>query len=170
VPVPGPRAQRAPLPGYRNPEGETPTRINHWLYPKPVYFAGQTPGTKIVFLGGFRLAAGQIRRLWKPMVNQIIPATTYNQTTLSPSPDVPRDSQPPVEITRGYRYMVSTRNQGSGDNLTYWGAHSVVPIQQVKPTVTRGHGGRNRPTVRNRLTSFGSRVPTLNGPVEGAQS
>jgi hypothetical protein len=168
MPVAGPRHQRGPDPGYRNPEHQDPTMFNRWLNPHPVMVAGRSPGTMVVCLNGFVLAAGQIRRLYKQKINQIVPAGPYNQVTLSPTPSNPSNHRQPIEVTRGWRYLAGSSYQGAGDNSQHWGGHTVVSQTQVKPTVTAGHGGRNRPTVRNRLTSFGSRVPTLNGVVDGA--
>jgi hypothetical protein len=171
MPVPGPRTQRGPRPGYDNPEHRTSQLFNLWDRPPPVMYAGQTPGTKVLCLNGFVLAPGQIRRMWRQKINQILPAPPYNQVTLSPAPGREQGVPAPVDVTRGMRYMASTRNQGSGDNLSHWGGHSIVHRQNVNPTPTVGAGNvRNQPTVRNRLTSFGARVPTLNGVVPGARN
>jgi hypothetical protein len=176
MPVPGPRAQRAPLPGYRNPENRTPDFLNRWDEPRPHMQAGRTPGTMVLTLRGMRLATGQVRRLYKQKFNEIIPAGPYDQVTLAPSNLVPPSHHAGVDITMGYRYMIRSTYVGAGDGLSRWGGtgrplHQSTQMKHVNPTPTLGAGNksRGRPTVRNRLTSFGSRVPTINQPLPAAQ-
>jgi hypothetical protein len=60
---------------------------------------------------------------------------------------------------------------GGTDNSRFAGMHTPVGKRNMYKTVTINVGQkRSMPTVRNRLTSFGSRVATLNQPVEAAQS
>jgi hypothetical protein len=60
---------------------------------------------------------------------------------------------------------------GGTDHTRFDALHTVVNKQNMYKTVTVNVGQqRNRPTVRNRLTSFGSRVPTLNQQVAAAES
>lgn len=75
-------------------------------------------------------------------------------------------------ITRALRYMTRSVYVGQGnDNSRYEALHSVIKKRNAyKAVTTQGGNSRSRPTVRNRLTSFGSRVPTLNTTVEAAQS
>jgi len=48
--------------------------------------------------------------------------------------------------------------------------HTVVNKQNMYKTVTINRGqNRNRPTVRNRITSFGARVTPLNQQILAAQ-
>lgn len=170
MPVPGPRTQHGPRPGYDNPDGVQPTLFNRWLTPHPVFYAGQTPGTKVVYLGGFVLAPGQIRRMWRQKINQISAQAPYDWVTMSPAPGRHAPSLMPVGVTRALRYMASSRYRGAGDDLSDWGAHTIVKPSAVNPTPTVGAGNtRNNPTVRNRLTSFGSRAPVLNSVVPAAQ-
>lgn len=173
MPVPGPRTQFGPDPGYRNPEGREPDFINRWDIPSPVMFAGETPGTKVVDLRGMRLAPGQIRRLYKQMVNYIPATPAYSWTQNRPQPGSPESNGVHgFEITRALRYMTRSLYMGAGiDNTESWGAHTYIQPRHVNPAVTTGagNGARSQPTVRNRLTSFGSRVPTLNGTVDAAQ-
>jgi hypothetical protein len=125
-----------------------------------------------ITLRGCRLGAGQIRRLWRQSVN-LVPA----QAPFSWSENAPGDGGPVVSpggygITRALRYMTHSVYMGSGeDNTRYAALHTVVRKQNMYKTVTINTGQvRNRPTVRNRMTSFGSRVPTLNRAVQAAES
>jgi hypothetical protein len=177
MPVPGPRAQRAPLPGYRNPEQRTPTFINRWDEPVPTIQLGRSPGTMLMTLRGQRLATGQVRRLYKQKTNEIQPGAPYNQVALTPSSSNPAAHHQPVGISQGWRYMISSRYIGAGDGLSRWGGtgrplhQKSTSFRHVNPTPTLGAGNksRGRPTVRNRLTSFGSRVPTINSVLPAAE-
>lgn len=171
MPVPGPRTQYGPLPGYRNPEREVPTRFNRWGRPAPVADMGRTPGLMQVSRRGNILGAGQIRRMWRQSVNLINAQQPYSWSSLAPTPDRPSVMLPPVGVTRAFRYMTRSIYAGSGiDNTRFSGLHTrIYPRVRSKP-VTLGAGQvRTRPTVRNRITSFGSRVNTLNQPVKGAE-
>lgn len=171
VPIPGPRTQDGPVPGYRNPDGETPNRFNRWHRPGPVAQQGRTPGLMEVSTRGMVLGAGQIRRMWRQGVNLINAQAAYSWSTMSPAPDRPIVQPPAVGVTRALRYRTLSLYAGSGiDNTRFSGLHTrIYPRVRSKP-VTLGAGQvRTRPTVRNRNTSFGSRVPTLNQPVQGAE-
>lgn len=190
MPVPGPRTQRAPLPGYRNPRLpgvdqpglEFPRRFNLWLRPPPLATPGRSPGLQWVNLRGELLGAGFIRYLWRQAINEVAAQAPVDWTRATPDPINGRpglmSGYPGVDITRALRYM--TRNVGPTagvDNTRFEGLHSTVLPRQRRSPQARGQritvaGGsvRSRPTVRNRLTSFGSRVPTVNKPspdVEG---
>jgi len=171
MPVPGPRTQFGPDPGFRNPEATTPTFINHWDGPHPVSYAGETPGMMVLTRRGMVLAAGQIRRMYKQAVNYIPASPPYSWTGNGPQPGRPEAAPPPFEITRAWRYLTRSMYMGAGsDNTEHWGGHTYVTPQHINPTPTVGAGNtRNNPTVRNRLTSFGSRAPTLNQRVQAAQ-
>lgn len=167
MPVPGPRTQYGPEPGYRNPDLELPDRFNRWDVPGPVWWPGETPGTMFITLRGMRLAAGQIRRLWRQSVD-VIPA----QSPISWSANGPAGNSPPMfGITRALRYMTRSVYSGAGiDNSRFEGLHTRITKVNRGMPVTLGAGNvRNRPTIRNRMTSFGSRVPTLNQPVKAAE-
>lgn len=172
MPIPGPRNQFGPDPGYRNPLDEAPNRINQWNRPGPVWWPGRSPGTMIVTLRGCRLGFGQIRQLWRQSVNLIPAQAPYSWTKSAPGPDRPVDSPGGLGITRALRYMTrSVYAAGGTDNTRYAMLHTVVKKQNMYKTVTVNAGQqRNRPTVRNRMTSFGSRVPTLNQAVTAAQN
>lgn len=166
MPIPGPRTQFGPDPGYRNPDGELPNRINHWKRPGPVWWPGRSPGTMVVTLRGCVQAAGQIRQFWRQSINLFSAQGGYSWTRNGN--DV--NPRPGVGITRALRYMTRSVYIGAGDHSRYDMLHTVVTKQNVYKTVTVNSGQqRNNPTVRNRMTSFGSRAPTLNQAVQGAE-
>jgi hypothetical protein len=168
MPVPGPRTQFGPEPGYRNPEGRMPDLFNQWLRPGPVWWPGRSPGTMFLALRGNKLGFGQIRSLWRQSVNytSAFPAYSWTENGI-----VSSGSKGGIGITRALRYMTRSVYIGSGlDHSRFDELHTVVSNTNVYKTVTVNAGQkRNRPTVRNRLTSFGSRVPTLNQPSSAAQ-
>ena len=170
MPVPGPRTQERPDPGYRNPEGREPDLFNHWNRPAPVVWPGRSPGMSVISLRGCVLAAGQIRRLWRQAVDMIPAQAAFSWTENAPAPGRPITSPGGVDITRALRYMTrSVYVAGGTDNTRFAALHTRVTKTNVYKTVTVGKGGRNKPTVRNRLTSFGSRVPTLNQQANAAE-
>lgn len=166
MPIPGPRTQTGPAEGYRNPGGEQPTRWNPWLWPVTVPWPGRSPGTMVITLRGCVLGAGQIRRFWRQSVNLIPAQAPYSWTKNAPAPGRPVQSPDGVDITRALRYMTRSLYMPAGDdNTRFAGLHTVVPKRNRSKPVTVGFGQkRNAPTVRNRLTSFGSRVQPLNAP------
>ena len=172
MPVPGPRSQFGPDPGYRNPENAAPTLFNHWKRPGPVWWPGRSPGTMFITLRGNVLGVGQIRKLWRQSVNLIPAQASYSWTDSAPSPGRGFVAPGPVGITRALRYMTrSVYHAGGTDNSRYAALHTVVKKQNMYKTVTVNAGQiRSRPTVRNRMTSFGSRVPTLNQQASAAES
>lgn len=169
MPVPGPRTQTGPDPGYRNPEGRYPDFFNHWLRPGPIWWPGRSPGTMVMTLRGNRLGFGQIRRLWRQAVDYIPAFPPYSWTEGGVTGS---GSQGGLGITRALRYMTRSIYTGGGiDHSRFDELHTVIVKQNVYKTVTVGAGQRrNPPTVRNRLTSFGSRVPTLNKAVAAAEN
>lgn len=122
----------------------------------------------VITLRGCVLGAGQIRRLWRQSVN-FIPAQAPYSWTENDNPGTPLEG---FQITRALRYMTrSVYVAGGTDNTRYDGIHTTVRKENYYKTVTAGRGQtRSRPTVRNRLTSFGSRVPTLNHQVDAAST
>lgn len=170
MPIPGPRTQHRPLPGYTNPDGAEPDRWNHWLRPGPVASTGRSPATMIASVRGCVLAPGQIRRLWRQTVNQINAQAPYSWTASAPAPDAPGSNPGALGITRALRYMTRSVYAAEGtDNTRYAALHTRIDMKNnYKPVSLNAGGVRNRPTVRNRLTSFGSRVPALNAPVSAA--
>jgi len=167
MPVPGPRIQAGPLPGYRNPESREPDFFNLWLRPAPVKWPGRSPGLMVVSLRGCVMAAGQIRRLWRQSVDLIPAQGAYSWTQNSTS----ANPRPGVDITRALRYMTRSVYAGQGiDHTRFDMLHTVVNKQNMYKTVTINRGqNRNRPTVRNRITSFGARVTPLNQQILAAQ-
>lgn len=185
MPIPGPRNQFGPLPGYRNPLNpgvdepaglmEYPRRFNLWLRPPPVVRLGMTPGVQFITRRGEILGDGFIRYYWRQAVNYVAAQAPYSWTVNSPDPSRPglQSSYGGYQVTRALRYM--TRNIGingatSGvDNTRFEGLHTPIAPRSRRSLASRGQkvtvaGGsvRVRPTVRNRTTSFGSRVPPIN--------
>jgi hypothetical protein len=167
MPIPGPRNQFGPAPGYRNPDGASPDFFNMWKRPGPVYWPGRSPGLMAITLRGCVMGAGQIRRLWRQSVGLIPAQGPYSWSTN----EVDGSAGAPVGITRALRYLTQSTYTGAGiDNSRYAALHTVVRKENFYKTITQGSGRRNPPTVRNRMTSFGSRVPTLNQAVAGAEA
>lgn len=177
MPIPGPRTQFGPEPGYRNPDGAAPTLFNLWKRPGPVWWPGRSPGTMVLTLRGNRLGYGQIRRFWRQSVDYVS-AMSYSWTENGNNPSYPNGSDAGAnvealgQITRALRYMTRSVYIGGGiDHSRYDELHTVIKKQNMYKTVTVNSGQkRSAPTVRNRLTSFGSRVPTLNRAVAAAES
>lgn len=169
MPIPGPRSQYGPDPGYDNPGMEQPTRFNQWDRPGPVVWPGRSPAMMAITLRGCVLGAGQIRRFWRQAVNLIPAQGAYSWTE---NDNDSNRSNGGVGVTRALRYMTKSLYVAGGtDNTRYEGIHTVVPKKNYYKTITIGRGQtRSRPTVRNRLTSFGSRVPTLNQTVVAAEN
>jgi hypothetical protein len=171
MPVAGPRTQTGPVPGYTNPEHETPTFFNRWLRPGPVAELGRTPGLQVFDLRGNVLGAGQIRKLWRQAANEIFAQWPYSRVLMAPAPGRGIVQPQAIGVTRALRYMTRSLYMGTGiDNSEFAAIHTTVNLQARGKPVTQGMGGKNRPTVRNRMTSFGSRVAPLNPRVVGAES
>lgn len=169
MPPPGPRTQHGPDPGYTNPGGEGMNRLNHFNPPPPVAQMGRTPGLMGISLRGNVLGAGQIRTLWRQAVNYIPAQAPFSWTE---NGNIGEHKVSSVGITRALRYMTRSVYMGSGiDNTRFAGLHTEIYPKVRSMPVTLGAGQvRTRPTVRNRMTSFGSRVPTINQPVVAAES
>jgi len=171
MPVPGPRNQFRPVPGYTNPDGEHPDRINRWHRPGPIVEPGRSPATMILNLRGNVLGAGQVRRMWRQTADYLAPQAPYSWTDNAPGPERPAFSvSRGFQITRALRYMTrSIYIAGGTDNTRFGALHTLIQQRVHSKPVSLGAGGsRNRPTVRNRLTSFGSRVTPLNSRVPAA--
>lgn len=135
--------------------GETPTRF-HERARVNIVRPGETPGTSETDRVTGIEAAGQIRRLWHQLVSPV------------PAPPPFPVSAAPFTGQRAIRYRASSVYLPAGDALRFaragvQGLHTVIVQQsrQDRPTLTSGQN-RNRPTVRNRMSSFGSRVAPLN--------
>lgn len=170
MPVPGPRTQHGPNPGYRNPGMEEPDKFNQWKRPGPIFWPGRSPGMMAITLRGNILGFGQIRRLYRQTVNFSGAQGPFSWTD-NANDNMPDNGVGGYGITRSLRYMTKSVYVGGGvDNTRYAALHSVIKKRNAYKTVTVAAGSvRGRPTVRNRLTSFGSRVPTLNQAVEAAE-
>lgn len=149
-----------PVPGIaRNRFGQKPNRFHR----RPGVFVrvpGQTPGTMVVDSRADRQAFGTIRRVWRQAVNYL-GATPAFSTTANEAFSTPADG---FEITTALRYRASSVYRQAGSDNTRFGARRPVvqPKHNMRP-VTRSAGSKqSRPTVRNRLISFGKRVPAIN--------
>lgn len=172
MPVPGPRTQHGPVPGYDNPGLEQPDRFNNWDRPGPIFWPGRSPGMMTVTLRGCVLGAGQIRRLWRQAIDFIPAQAPFSWTENAPGPGRGVSSPGAFQVTRALRYMTRSLYVGGGvDHSRFDAMHTVIVKRNAYKTVTVNAGAvRNRPTVRNRMTSFGSRVPTLNQTVTAAEN
>jgi hypothetical protein len=140
----------------RNPLGQQPDRARR-LRVAFVARAGQTPATQPYTDDVQDVAPGSIRRVWRQAVNLILPADPIAWST----------NNGQGHVTRALRYKISSTYRGAGsDNTRYGRPRRITPARHrmLPPTVTAGNK-RNQPTVRNRLASFGRRVPTLNEPL-----
>lgn len=173
MPIPGPRDQFGPSnPNYKNPQHEEPDRVNRWLAPLPIAVLGESPGLMVLDRRGMTLGAGQVRKNWRQAINEVIPAEPYDRVTMSPAPGRPAGRpRPAIGLTQALRYMSRSLYVGSGnDNSRFENMHTVITHRSRGMPVTLGAGTvQNRPTVRNRMTSFGSRVPVLNPRVPAAE-
>ncbi len=144
----------------RNPLEQTPTRFRE----RPrvhVVIPGQSPGTKEQDPKGTATdtGAGTIRRLWRQVLSG------------QPGPPPVPVSQLPAIFTRALRYKTSTTYKPAGTlNTRLTMLHTVVRMvaRQPRPVLSAGTR-RGRPTIRNRMTSFGSRVEPLNRRAPAAQ-
>lgn len=150
-----------PPPGRpRNPHGDT--SLNRFHERRQVFVSrpGASPG--VMDVDDTRVdtvAPGTIRRLWQQAVNMI------------PAPPPFPVAEAPLAITRALRYKASTVFRRAGNENTRFGARRPITAarhNQARVTVAAGNQ-QGRPTVRNRMTSFGSRVPTVNRPAAAAQ-
>lgn len=144
-----------PTPGVaRNPLAQRPTRFRQ-IKREPVTQPARSPVLAAEAEPFERdLAPGTFRRVWRQAINLIRPADpiswseNYGQGT----------------VTRALRYKAASSYRGAGSDNTRFGAPRPIrsPLhRQLRPTLSAGNK-RNLPTVRNRMASFGSRVPTLN--------
>lgn len=142
----------------RNPLGQTPTRFRE----RPrvhVQIPGQTPGTMEHEDWAPEQAQGTIRRLWRQVMSG------------QPGPPPFPVSQAPAIFTRALRYKAASTYKGAGSqNTRLTMLHTVVRMvaRQPRPVLEAGTR-RARPTVRNRMSSFGSRVQPLNRRAPAAQ-
>lgn len=157
--------------GYRNPHDEHPDRYNLWKRPGPIVEPGRSPATMVVSLRGNILGAGTIRRLWRQTADYIAPQSPFSWTANAPGPGRPAFTGGGFQISRALRYMARSVYIAAGSDSTRYSAlHTQITQRVNSKPVTLGAGNvRGMPTVRNRLTSFGSRVTPLNSRVSAAQ-
>lgn len=167
MPIPGPRTQFGQLPGYDNPDHLAPNRLNPWLWPGPTQTIGESPGTTIVSRRGIILGLGMIRSLWRPPLKGIDAPGGFNQATSSNDTSYRGAFHP----TRHWLYKCGCISRTSGtSNTEFHGLHTPVAPATRKSRPSLGAGQRSNPrTVRNRMTSFGSRVQPINNTAPAAQ-
>lgn len=144
----------------RNPFGQTPDRFELERPRHPV-IAGRTAGTMRRELRGMILAAGQIRHNWRQAIAYMAGPPEYSWTAGGPLSNV--SAARGFQLTRALRYLTRTLYMGAGiDNTRNAGLHSTItPQVRSKPVTVNAGQQRGKPTIRNRLTSFGSRVTPL---------
>jgi hypothetical protein len=122
---------------------------------------GMTPGVQDIDRSADKAAPGTIRRLWKQTVN-FIPAGPQLSHTLNHVTSTPTVLAAPLTVAT--RYRASTVFRGAGSTNTRFGApRPIITPRHNQPRITLAGGNlQGRPTSRNRLTSFGSRVPPVN--------
>lgn len=136
--------------------------------PRAVVVNGRTPGTMPAPDGdrrGMVLAIGQVRHLWRQSIDFIAASPGYSWTWAAPAPGRPITPARAFHLTRALRYLTRSFYMGAGiDNTRYAELHSqVTPAVRSKPVTVNAGQQSGKPVVRNRLTSFGSRVPPLGG-------
>jgi hypothetical protein len=109
---------------------------------------------------------GTIRRLWRNLAgyNNASGSADFNWTLneFENLPDTPRSV-----VTTPLRYLITTVNTlTAGNLLSNPMARSPVVRQRQAPAPPLAWSGnmQHRPVLRNRITSFGSRVPPENSP------
>lgn len=143
-----------------NPLGQTPTRFRE----RPrvhVVEPGRSPGTMEVDKRfDPDTASGTIRRLWRQVLAGV------------PGPPPVPVSQLPAEYTRALRYRAQSLYRPAGStNSRFSMLHTVIAQRSRQPRAVYSAGTRRaRPTVRNRMQSFGSRVEPLNRRAPAAQA
>ncbi len=153
-----------PTPGVQLTDGRNPLgqRPNRWRERRHVFVArpGESPG--LMDVSDTRvdtLAEGTIRRLWRQAWNMI------------PAPPPFPVSQAPTTMQRALRYKASTVFRAVGTDNTRMGARRpIVPNRHRSRPVTVAAGNlQGRPVLRNRIISFGRRVPPLNSVSPAAE-
>lgn len=142
----------------RNPLDERP---NRWRTRARVFVArpGESPALMDVDTRATTQARGTIRRVYRQSVNLLPPATPFSWT-----------QNPPI-VTRSLRYKATSVYRPAGANHTRYGAkRKIITPRHNQPVPTIGAGQLQRkPTIRNRIISFGSRVPPVNPRLPSAK-
>lgn len=141
-----------------NPRHQAPNRFRentrvHVTQP------GQSPGTMEFDEQTGQQAPGIIRRLWLQALSGI------------PGPPPVDVSSAPAVFTRGTRYRTQSFYMPAGSgNTRFTMLHTVIRMASRQPHATLSAGTRRgRPVIRNRISSFGSRVQPLNRRATAAQ-
>jgi hypothetical protein len=163
-----------PVPGRpRNPLDQTPDR---WRERRHVFVAraGETPALMHLDTRADTVAPGTIRRLYRQAVNFIgaaPPVSVSTQIGQAPRGSVEKTFVGLVAVTRALRYRASTTYRAAGTDNTRFGAKRpyVATRHAGRPVTIAAGNQQGRPTIRNRMTSFGSRVPAVNAAVDAAE-
>lgn len=156
-----------PVPGLqRNPLGQS---LDRFKLP-PIVFVpqlGRTPGLQDVDLQTGTQAKGTIRRLWRQTVNYLGVSAGLNWTTNRAG----FDGTDGFQITRARRYKASsTYSQAGSDNTRFGAPRPKITARHNMPPATLSAGNKqSRPVIRNRIISFGKRVPPENQVSPAAQ-
>lgn len=113
---------------------------------------GESPGTMETDTRSDTIAPGSIRRIWQQFA-AFIPAPPPFPVSLSPA--MPQRQQ---------RYKTQNLYLPAGsDNSRFNNLHTVI-LQKARsqPATLSAGTRRGRPVIRNRISTFGSRVPPLN--------
>jgi hypothetical protein len=152
----------------RNPLSELPLRFRARPH-LSIALEGESPGLSEHDRSTGTLAAGQIRRVWRQTAGAIPGPAPFSWSANGPGITNARGFQ----ITRALRYLTHSVYMRAGNDATRFGAlrHYVSPDDRhhVTPSLSAGTR-RGMPTLRNRLTSFGSRVTPLNPRVPAASA
>ncbi len=150
----------------RNPLAELPLRFRRGAHVS-VAVLGQTPGLMEYDRHTDVQAAGTIRRYWRQLAGLIPAPPEFSWSGNRPA----FSGERAYGWTRALRYKITSLYLPAGaGNTRYGAARPHVAMANAQPAVTLGAGTRQaRPTVRNRLRSFGSRVTPLNSPIQAAQ-
>jgi hypothetical protein len=110
---------------------------------------------------------GTIRRFLMPALRYVGAMGPFSWTENSFSPDAPRG---PGGQTNPLRYLISTTDTlTAGNLLSNPMMRPAVPpsVAYPAPPLVLAGNVQGRPTLRQRVPSFGSRIPALNTPVAG---
>lgn len=101
--------------------------------------------------------AGTIRHLWRSAFGSIPGPAPFGWA---------QNPRTPSSTRRTLRYRATYLGRGAGTSRAITGAprRIIAPRVRVSPITRQAGNAPSRPTVRNRLRSFGSRVPTINQP------
>lgn len=110
---------------------------------------------------------GTIRRFVMPALRYVGAQGPFSWTENSFSPDAPKGEG---GSTNPLRYLISTTDTlTAGNQLSQPMLRPAIPpsVAAPSPPLVLAGNVQGRPTLRQRVPSFGSRIPTLNAPTPG---